>query len=67
MLSTRACPLGVRVSRRRQPTSVTVESGTTRSDEVIEPAGPSSGRHVLAVPEHQPAAVADRRPPARPR
>lgn len=43
MLSTRTPPLGVRVSRRRQPTSVTVETGTTRSDEVIDPAGPSSG------------------------
>ena len=28
MLSTRACPLEVRVSRRRQPTSVTVLSDT---------------------------------------
>src|SRR3954468_21101395 len=43
MLSTRACPVEVRVSRRRQPTSVTVESGTTRSDDVIAPTGPSPG------------------------
>jgi hypothetical protein len=43
MLSTRACPVEVRVSRRRQPTSVTVDNGTTRSDEVIAPTGPSPG------------------------
>jgi hypothetical protein len=43
MLSTRTCPVGVRVSRRRQPTSVTADSDTTRSEEVIEPGGPSPG------------------------
>lgn len=43
MLSTLISPLSARLSRRRQPTSVTVETGTTRNDEVIEPGGPSSG------------------------
>ena len=43
MLSTRTVPLSARMSRRRQPTSVTVDSGTTRSDEVIGAGGPSPG------------------------
>ena len=34
---------GRRLILRRQPTSVTADSGTTRSDDVIEPTGPSPG------------------------
>ncbi|GIF77951.1 hypothetical protein Asi02nite_74690 [Asanoa siamensis] len=59
MDSMRVCPLGGRMSRRRQPTSVVVESGTTRSDDVIAPGRVVAAPHLQAVLEDEPAAVAD--------
>ena len=49
----------VRVSRRRQPTSVTAGQRHHPQRRGHRAGRAVAGRHVLAVPEHQPAAVAD--------